>query len=57
MLDVRLWGRGTRSGIGIDQRFAFLYDLRSDGKILRAQLFPDVATAISEAESNTPHPA
>ena len=50
VLDLRLWGKGTRSGVGIDQRFAFLYDLRPDGKITRARLFPDVATAISAAE-------
>ena len=52
VLDLRLWGKGTRSGVGVDQRFAFLYDLRPDGKISRARLFPDVATAISGAESS-----
>jgi ketosteroid isomerase-like protein len=30
VLDVRLWGKGTRSGIEIDQRFAFLYTLRQE---------------------------
>jgi ketosteroid isomerase-like protein len=52
VLDLRLWGKGTRSGVEVDQRFAFLYDLRSDGKIIRARLFPDVAAAISVAESS-----
>ena len=52
VLDLRLWGKGTRSGVEVDQRFAFLYDVRSDGKIARARLFPDVATAISAAESS-----
>ena len=51
-LDLRLWGKGTRSGVEVDQRFAFLYDLRPDGKITRARLFPDVAAAISAAESS-----
>jgi ketosteroid isomerase-like protein len=52
VLDLRLWGKGTRSGVEVDQRFAFLYDLRGDGKVIRARLFPDVATAISVAESS-----
>jgi len=51
VLDLRLWGKGSRSGVEIDQRFAFLYDLRPDGKVIRARLFPDVATAISSAAS------
>ena len=52
VLDLRLWGTGTHSGVEVNQRFAFLYDLRPDGKILRARLFPDVTTAISEADSS-----
>jgi ketosteroid isomerase-like protein len=52
VLDLRLWGKGTRSGVEVDQRFAFLYDFRPDGKLIRARLFPDVATAISVAESS-----
>ena len=54
VLDVRLWGTGTLSGIAIDQRFAFLYTFRPDGKVIRAQLFPDVAAAVSVAESSSP---
>jgi ketosteroid isomerase-like protein len=54
VLDVRLWGKGTLSGVEIDQRFAFLYTFRPDGKIIRAQLFPDVAAALSVAESSAP---
>lgn len=57
VLDLRLWGEGTRSGVGVDQRFAFLYDLRPDGKIIRARLLPDVATAASVAESSAPQTA
>jgi ketosteroid isomerase-like protein len=57
VLDVRLWGKGTRSGIEVNQRSAFLYDLGEDGKIIRARLFPDVATAISVAESSAPQTA
>ena len=53
VVDVRLWGKGKRSGAEVDQRFAFLYTLRpEDGKIIRAQLLPDVAAAISAAESS-----
>ena len=51
VLDARLSATGTRSGIEVDQRFAFLYDLRTDGKITRARLFPDLATALSVAKS------
>lgn len=57
VVDVRLWGRGKRSGVEVDQHFAFLYTLRPDEKILRAQLLPDVATAISAAESSASQPA
>ena len=52
VLDVRLWGKGTRSGAEVEQRFAFLYDLRADGKVHRARLYPDVSTALAEAESS-----
>jgi hypothetical protein len=55
---VRLWGKGKRSGVEVDQRFAFLYTLRpEDEMILRAQLLPDVAAAISAAESSASQPA
>jgi ketosteroid isomerase-like protein len=51
VVDLRLWGKGQRSGVEIDQRFAMLYTFRpEDGKITRAQLLPDVATGISVAE-------
>ncbi len=50
VVDVRLWGRGKRSGAEVDQRFAFLYTTRaSDGKIIRAQLFPTQHAAIDFA--------
>ena len=53
VLDVRLWGRGQRSGAEVDQRFAFLYTVRpEDGKIIRAQLLPDLATAFAAAEAS-----
>jgi hypothetical protein len=55
--DLRLWGKGKRSGAEVDQRFAMLYDVRPDGKVIRAQLLPDVATAISMAESSASRPA
>ena len=51
VVDVRLWGKGQRSGVEVDQRFAMLYTIRRDGKVVRAQLFPDVAMAHSAAES------
>jgi ketosteroid isomerase-like protein len=58
VVHVRLWGKGKRSGAEVDQHFAFLYTVRAeDEKILRAQLFPDVAEAISVAESSASQPA
>ena len=53
VVDARLWGRGKRSGAEVDQRFAYLYTLRlEDEKIIRAQLLPDLAAAMSAAESS-----
>ena len=51
--DLRLWGRGKRSGVEVEQRFAFVYDVRlEDGKVIRVRMLPDVAAAISVAESS-----
>jgi ketosteroid isomerase-like protein len=53
VIDLRLWGKGRRSDVEVEQRFAFLYTLRpEDAKIIHARLFPDVAAAISGAESS-----
>ena len=49
VLELRLWGKGTRSGVEVEQRFAFLYELTPDARVSRARLFPDRATALSEA--------
>ena len=54
VIDQRMWAKGTRSGIGIDQRFAMLYTIRpGDRKITYAQLFTDVETAIAVADRQT----
>jgi ketosteroid isomerase-like protein len=51
--DVRLWGRGKRSGAEVDQRFAYLYTMReSDEKIVRCQLFPTVEAAMDAATAS-----
>jgi ketosteroid isomerase-like protein len=53
VVDVRLWGKGKRSGVEVDQRFAYLYTLRmEDERITRAQLLPNVAAAVSVADSS-----
>ena len=58
VVDLRLWGKGRRSGAEVDQRFAMLYAVRSeDGKVTHAQLLPDIAAAISAAESSASRPA
>jgi hypothetical protein len=55
---VRLWGQGKHSGAAVDQRFAYLYTIRPDDeKIVSAKLFPDVAAAVSAAESSASQPA
>ena len=55
VVDVRLWGKGKRSGVEVDQRFAYLYTLRPDDeKVIRAQLFQDVRSAVAVAESSAP---
>jgi ketosteroid isomerase-like protein len=50
--DLRLWGRGKRSGAEVEQHFAFLYTVRPDGKVIGVRLLPNVAEAISAAESS-----
>jgi ketosteroid isomerase-like protein len=53
VVDVRLWGKGKRSGIEVDQRLALLYTVRtSDEKVVRNQLFPTVQAAIDHATSS-----
>jgi ketosteroid isomerase-like protein len=49
--DLRLWGKGRQSGAEVEQRFAFLYTVRPDGKVIGVRLLPDVGAAISAAES------
>ncbi len=50
VVDMRLWGKGRRSGVEVDQRFAWLYTLRpDDNKVVRAQLFPTVQAAMESA--------
>jgi len=49
-VDIRLWGKGRRSGAEVDQRLAFLYTIReSDSKIIRCQLHPSVQAAFDAA--------
>jgi ketosteroid isomerase-like protein len=50
VVEVRLWGRGKRSGIEVDQRFAYIYTVRADDeKIVRCQLFATVEAALGAA--------
>jgi ketosteroid isomerase-like protein len=47
LVEVRLWGKGKRSGVEVDQRFAYVYTVReADEKIVRAQLFATVEAAM-----------
>jgi ketosteroid isomerase-like protein len=50
VVEMRLRGRGKRSGAEVDQRFAWLYTLHpAENKVVRAQLFPTVKAAIESA--------
>jgi ketosteroid isomerase-like protein len=54
VIEQRMWAKGTRSGVEIDQRFAMLYTIRADDqKVAHARLLPDVATAVALAESDS----
>jgi ketosteroid isomerase-like protein len=47
VVDVRLWGKGRRSGAEVDQRFAALYTMREDdNRIARCQFFPTLQAAM-----------
>jgi ketosteroid isomerase-like protein len=53
VVDMRLWGKGKRSGVEVDQRLASLYTLReSDRKVVRNQLFPTVQAATDYAAAS-----
>jgi ketosteroid isomerase-like protein len=53
VVDLRLSGKGRRSGAEVDQRFAMLYTVRSeDGKVISARLFSNLAASIAAAESS-----
>ena len=51
--DVRLWGKGKRSGAEVDQRSAYLYTLREvDNKVVRCQLFFEAAMDAATASAS-----
>jgi hypothetical protein len=53
VVDLRLWGKGKRSGVEVDQRFAFLYTIHAaDNKVVRCQLFPTVQAATDFATAS-----
>jgi ketosteroid isomerase-like protein len=58
VVGLRLWGKGQRSGAEVEQRFAFLYDVRrEDAKVIRVRMLPNVAAALALAESSASQPA
>jgi ketosteroid isomerase-like protein len=48
--EMRLWGKGRRSGVEVDHRYGYLVTFRQDGKCLHGQMFPDVPSALAIAE-------
>jgi ketosteroid isomerase-like protein len=49
--DMRLWGKGKRSGVEVDQRFSYLSVFRrEDGKCTQSNLLPDMAAALAIAQ-------
>ena len=52
VVELRLWGKGQRSGAEVEQQLAMLYEIRSeDQKAISIRMLPDMATALSEAEA------
>jgi ketosteroid isomerase-like protein len=48
---MRLWGKGKRSGVEVDHRYGYLCTFRrEDGRCLRGQLLPDLASALAIAQ-------
>jgi ketosteroid isomerase-like protein len=46
--DMRLWGRGRRSGAEVDRRYGYLAVFGGEnGKCLHSQLLPDMASAFA----------
>jgi ketosteroid isomerase-like protein len=52
VIDQRMWAKGARSGVDIDQRFAMLYETDEGGKVVLAQLLPDVEAAMAVAQAS-----
>jgi hypothetical protein len=51
VVPIRLWGKGRRSGVEVDQLFACLYTVREDGQeAIRNQVFRTVEDALAAAE-------
>jgi ketosteroid isomerase-like protein len=48
--EIRVWGRGKRSGVEVDRRLALLYTLTEDGMVVRNDWFPDVDAALEAAD-------
>jgi ketosteroid isomerase-like protein len=54
--ELRLWGKGQRSGAEVEQRLAMLYEFRlEDLRAVSIRLLPDVTTALAEAEASAEH--
>ena len=49
VIEQRMWAKGARSGVDIDQRFAMLYEIDEGGDVVLARLLPDVETAFAVA--------
>lgn len=49
VVPTRLWGKGRRSGIEVDQSFAFVYTIREDNLIIRTEVFSDIESALAAA--------
>jgi hypothetical protein len=46
-VDTRLWAKGRGSDAEVDQRYVFVYTLRADEKVVRAELVPDLEAAMT----------
>ena len=56
--DMRLWGKGTQSGVEVDRRYGYLCEFRrEDGKCVRSKMLPDLASALAVAEEPASAPS
>jgi len=52
VVPIRIWGKGRRTGIEVDQRFALLYALGTDRRVATCRMFADESAALEAARGS-----